>query len=309
MLFNAKGLVYYMLENIKKIINSESKKRLISNYISLSILQVFTYILPLFTIPYLVRVLGVEKFGLVMFAQAFLIFFNILVDYGFNLSATREISIHRGNKEKITEIFSSVMLIKFILIIVSFIILNITIFSFDIFTKNILLYRLTFLCVIGQAMFPVWYFQGMEKMKYITLVNIISKLLFTLLIFVFIQKESDYIYVPLLNGFGFILGGILSLRIIYKTFHQYFELQNFRILKAYFSESSQFFLSRIASVGYSNINTFLAGVLLAPSFVTYYYLADKIISVAVTIFDPIVQTVYPYLSTNFSTKFYIKLMH
>ena len=68
---------------------SKDKKRLASNFLSLSALQVFTYVLPLLTLPYLVRVLGVEKYGLVMFAQSVIMFFSILVDYGFNLSATR----------------------------------------------------------------------------------------------------------------------------------------------------------------------------------------------------------------------------
>ena len=113
-----------MINKIKNMVNSEDKKRLASNFFSLSVLQVFTYVLPLLTLPYLVRVLGVETFGLVAFATAFITFFNILVDYGFNLSATREVSIHRENKDKITEIYSSVLSIKFILIFVSLIILS-----------------------------------------------------------------------------------------------------------------------------------------------------------------------------------------
>ena len=95
-----------MLKKLKNIANTEDKKRLLSNFFSLSILQAFTYILPLLTLPYLVRVLGADKFGLVMFAQAFIMFFNLVVEYGFVLSATRDISIHRDDKAKITEIFS-----------------------------------------------------------------------------------------------------------------------------------------------------------------------------------------------------------
>ena len=297
-----------MLNKLKNIANTEDKRRLLSNFFSLSILQTFTYILPLLTLPYLVRVLGSEKFGLVVFAQAFIIFFNILVDYGFNLSATREISVNRENKEKLTEIFSSVMSIKFILIGISFTILSIIIFSFEKFSNNIDLYYLTFLFVIGQALFPIWYFQGLEKMKYITIVNITSKLIFTIAIFIFIQNETDYILVPILNGLGFIIGGILSLWIVHKDFNQKFQVQSFKILLMYFKDSSQFFLSRLSSVGYSNINTFLAGILLSPVFVTYYYLADKAVSVILTLFSPIVQTIYPYLSKKYNFVFLVKLV-
>lgn len=297
-----------LINKLKNIANTEDKKRLLSNFFSLSILQTFTYILPLLTLPYLVRVLGSEKFGLVVFAQAFIIFFNILVDYGFNLSATREISVNRENKEKLTEIFSSVMSIKFILIGISFTILSIIIFSFENFSNNIDLYYLTFLWVIGQALFPIWYFQGLEKMKYITIVNITSKLIFTIAIFIFIQNEADYILVPILNGLGFIIGGILSLWIVHKDFNQKFQIQSFKILIMYFKDSSQFFLSRLSSVGYSNVNTFLAGILLSPVFVTYYYLADKAVSVILTLFSPIVQTIYPYLAKKYNFVFLVKLL-
>lgn len=304
-------MIHYLIRLIKKlrnIANTEDKRRLLSNFFSLSILQVVTYILPLLTLPYLVRVLGTEMFGLVMFAQAFIMFFNILVDYGFNLSATREVSVNREDKGKLTEIYSSVMSIKFILIAISFTVLSIILFSFDKFSNNIDLYYLTFLWVIGQALFPIWYFQGLEKMKYITIVNIISRLIFTIAIFIFIRNEADYILVPILNGLGFIIGGILSLWIVHKNFDQRFQIQSFKILVIYFKDSSQFFLSRLSSVGYSNVNTFLSGILLSPVFVTYYYLADKAVGVILALFRPVVQTIYPYLAKKNSFSFLAKLL-
>ena len=296
-----------MISKLKNIANTADKKRLLSNFFSLSLLQTFTYILPLLTLPYLVRVLGVENFGLVMFAQAFIMFFNILVDFGFNLSATREVSINRDDKEKITEIFSSVMSIKFILIIVSFVILSVVVFSFEKFSSNWELYLLTFLMIIGQALFPVWYFQGLERMKYITIVNITSKLIFTLAIFAFIHNEDDYMLVPLLNGLGFIVGGIYSLWIISKHFHQKFIFQSKEAIMIHFKDSSQFFLSRLSVSIYTSTNAFVLGIFTNNTMVGYYSIAEKLYSAMQGVYQPIINTVYPYLSKNKNILFYTKL--
>jgi len=285
-----------LITKIKNTVNTEDKKRLLSNFFSLSVLQAFTYILPLLTLPYLVRVLGIEKFGLVMFAQAFIMFFNILVDYGFNLSATREISIHRDNKEKLTEIFSSVIIIKFTLIVISFLILSIIVFSFEKFSSDWELYYLTFLWVIGQALFPIWYFQGLEKMKYITIVNITSKLIFTIAIFIFIQNETDYIIVPILNGLGFIVGGILSLWIINKNFNQSFKIQSMQIVMMHFRDSSQFFLSRVSVSIYTSSNAFVLGLFTNITIVGYYSIAEQLYKAIQGFYQPIVQVLYPYVA-------------
>ena len=298
---------FFLIKKIKNIVNTEDKKRLLGSFFSLSVLQVFTYILPLITFPYLVKVLGVDKFGLVMFAQAFLMFFNILTDYGFDLSATREVSIHRDNKEKLTEIYGSVISIKTILIFVSFIILTIVVFSFEKFSSDWELYYLSFLLVIGSAMSPIWYFQGMEQMKYITIVSIASKLLFTILIFVVIQEPSDYIYVPLLNGFGFIFGGVVSLWIIYKKFKQPFVFQKFNTLIIHFKDSSQFFLSRVSVTIYTSANAFVLGIFTNNEMVGYYSIAEKLYQALQSIYHPIVRTVYPYFSKNKNLNMYKKL--
>ena len=298
-----------MFNKIKSFNNTEDKKRLMSNFFSLSILQAFTYVLPLLTLPYLVRILGVEQFGLVMFAQAFIIFFNIFVDYGFNLSATREIAVYRENKEKLTEIFSAVMFIRVVLIFIAFIILNLIVFSFEKFSNEWQLYELTFLWVIGQAMFPIWYFQGMEKMKYITIVNIVSKVLFTVLIFIVIQTPDDYLYVPLLNGFGFIVGAIISLFMIHNNFKQSFKFQNFKILKKHFLDSSQFFLSRVSVTLYTSANTFILGLLTNNTMVGYYTIAEKLYMALQSFYSPIVQALYPYVAKEKNIRLFKKIFY
>lgn len=303
----AQGKYNKVLALFKKLTNSEDKKRLLGNFLSLSGLQVFTYILPLITLPYLVRVLGVEKYGLVMFAQSFIMFFNILVDYGFSLSATREIAVNRDNKAKVTEIYSSVMTIKVLLLGASFAILSGIVFSVEKFTPDATLYLLTFLMVVGQALFPIWYFQGMERMKYITIINILSRVVFTVAIFVFVHNENDYVLVPVFNGLGACIGSVYALWLIRTSFQQRFEFQSLKNIKLHFKDSTQFFLSRVAVSLYTSANAFVLGIFTNNAMVGYYSIAEKLYQAIQGIYGPINQTLYPYVAKERNVKLYKKI--
>jgi len=298
-----------LIKRIKNIANAEDKKRLLGNFFSLSVLQIFSYVLPLLTLPYLVRILGVETFGLVSFATAFIAFFNILVDYGFNLSATREVSIHRENKDKITEIYSSVLCIKVLLIFLSLVIFSFIVFTFEKFSSHSMLYFITFISVIGQALFPIWYFQGMERMKYITIINIFSKVVFTIAIFVFVQKESDYLIVPLLSGLGILVGSLYALYIVKKDFNQSFVLQNMQTIKFYFKDSSQFFLSRVSVSIYTSANAFVLGFFTNNTMVGYYSIAEKLYIAMQSLYGPITQVLYPYVAKEKNIKLFKKIFY
>tara|TARA_B110000238_G_scaffold127878_1_gene138078 strand:+ start:440 stop:1708 length:1269 start_codon:yes stop_codon:yes gene_type:complete len=289
------------------IINKEDFKIISNNFFSLTSLKVLTYILPLITFPYLIRVLGIEKFGLIMFAQATMYYFEIVVDFGFNLSATREVALNAKKPNKLNEIISAVFSIKFMLLLFSFLVLIAVINLFDRFLQDSMLYYYSFLKIIALAFFPVWFFQGIEKMKYITLIDILSKSIFTVLIFVFVQSESDYILVPLISGVGYIVGTIFSLIYLFKRFKKSFIICSFSVIKKYFNDSLMFFLSRVSVSLYTTSNAFVLGLVTSNIMVGYYAVAEKLYMVIRQMYQPIVQVIYPYISKTRNVKFFKKL--
>ncbi|MCB1196069.1 oligosaccharide flippase family protein [bacterium] len=248
-----------------------------------------------------------EKFGIVSFAQAFIQYFIIATDYGFNLSAPREISIHHKDPHKISEIFSSVMILKLFFLFISILILLSVICIIPKFQEDSNIYLFSFGMVAGYILFPAWFFQGMEKMGYITTLNIIAKLIFTISIFIFVRSESDYYKVPLINSLGFITTGIIALWIVFKTFRVKLQFPDTTILISHLKNSFYFFLSRISVSIYTISNTFILGLLTTNTLTGYYEAANKLIKAVSALNQPIVNAIYPYMCRTKNKSFYKKI--
>ena len=287
-----------MLNKLKKLFGDKDRKNLFSNISSLMVLQVVNLVLPLVTMPYLVRTLGADKFGAVMFAQAFVMYFSILTDFGFNLSATRTIAVNKDNWNKVSEIFSSVIIIKSLLFAISLTAGLIIILSFDRFTEDKTLFYFSFLLVFGKSIFPVWFFQGIEKMKNITIFNALAKILFTIGIFIIIKSPEDYIFVPVINSMGFIIAGTAGIFIAINKYKVRFLIPSITEIYSHFKESSHFFLSRISVSIFTISNSFILGMVVSNQAVAYYSIAEKLYSAIQSAYYPITQGLYPYVANK-----------
>lgn len=231
-----------------KTITPKERKVVLANFFSLTTLQTINYILPVIVLPYLIRVLGPEKFGLIAFAQAFIQYFMILTDYGFSLSATRSISLCRGQKNKVCSIFSSVMTLKIILTFVSFLILIAIINLVPRFKHDWLVFVFSFGAVVGNTLFPVWFFQGHEKMRYISVTNIFGGIIYTACIFVCIKGPDDYLLAPLLNSLFFLFTGTISLYIAFSRFELEFFFQTYADIKQELRMGWDIFISIVREI-------------------------------------------------------------
>lgn len=269
-----------------------------SNFVYLSILNFVNIILPFLSFPYLVMTLGIEMFGLLAFASSIITYFQIITDYGFNLTATQQISAHRDNKEKIDEIVSSVFVIKFSLLIISGIVLFILVNFVAKLEEHKSIYLLSFIWVVGQCLSPIWFFQSIEKMKIVTILNVVGKFTFTALIFILVKNKSDYYIVPLVNGISFLLMGFVSLGILIFQYKVRFFIPKQETLVYYLKNGWHIFLSNISVTLYTTFILTSLGFFASNIVVGYYSIADKIIQVIRSLLSPVSQALFPFLAAQ-----------
>ncbi|MEQ8304005.1 MAG: flippase [Cyclobacteriaceae bacterium] len=279
--------------DLKKVIDQVRNERVFRNFFSLGILQFTNYLVPLITIPYLLRTIGVVNFGQVSLAQAIISYFIIITEYGFNLTATREVSIEKDNSTNVSTIFSNTITTQALLSLLSFACLIVLVYTIPFFISQRILFLNSFLLVIGQILVMSWFFQGIERMKFITCLNLISKSLLLILIIAFIKKPDDYIYVPLFYASGNILSGLISLWIIAKKFHVKYRAPQLRIIVKKLQDGFPVFISSLSVSAYINSNLIILGLFTSEINIGLYSAAEKIMQVVRQLLIVFSQSIYP----------------
>jgi PST family polysaccharide transporter len=274
------------------------KKRLIINFLFLATMQGLNLVLPLITIPYLLRVVGPSKYGIINIAQSFIQYFILFTDYGFNLVATRDISLAKDNRKQLSVIFSSVMFVRILLLSFSLLILIFLVLFIPKFGKESVVYYLTFGMVIGNALFPIWFFQGIDHMKVISILNIISKAIFTFGIFFFVKGSSDYLNVVILNSFGYLSIGLIGLYLVIFRYKVKLIRPSKEQIVHQLKAGWDIFISNLVTSLYTASNIFILSFFANNKIVGYYASAEKIVKAISSIIAPIIQTVYPFLSRS-----------
>ena len=288
-----------MFTRIRDLLKEKSHRQIVENFFSLSILNGLNILLPLITLPYLVRVLGPEKYGTVSFVLVVIQYITLLSNYGFTYSATRLISQNRNDLNKVSVYFNSIIHIKIFISLVILLILMICVFYIPKLQKEYILYLMGAGIVFGDVLNPTWLFQGMEKMKYLTLTNFISKITFTILTFFVIKQVSDYPYVCLLTSIGYLFSGIFSTFFAFYIFKIRLLLPKREDYIFQLTEGWYIFVSTLGMNLYRNTNIFILGILTKDSIVGLYSAAEKLVRALQTPVTPVSEALYPYFSNRF----------
>lgn len=288
-------------------IKSMLKRPMVSNFISLVLLQGVNYVLPLLSFPYLYYVLGVERWGLISFGYSFIQYFVMFTDFGFNLSGTKYIAEHRQEPKEVNLYLNSAFVGRLILGMLSFIILLAVILFVPRFQIEATFYLLYFGIIIGNIMFPMWFFQGMEKMKYITIFNLIAKSLSLLPLFFIVRHPNQYIYVPICYSLGYIIAGGFSIYFIYyKTAMKWYIPPIHKICFA-LKDSSSYFLSRASLSLFATSNTFVLGLVCGNTITGYYAAAEKLYQAYDQLVFPFSGVLFPHMAKTHDVSFFRKI--
>ncbi len=286
---------------------SAEKKNLFKNFTAMGIIQILNYVIPFVTLPYLARVLAVDKFGLIFFAQAIMDYFSRFVDFGFNQSGVRELAIKRENPHKVSSIYTSIMFARLGLLLISFLILSVIVFGFEKFRQDWVIYYFTFLSVLGNILLSTWFFQGMEKMKFITYLNVLTRFISLVCIFAFIRGQDDYYLVPLFNSLGILVAGLASVWLAIHHFGVKLYIPKFKEVWLKLRNSSEYFLGNVSIALYQSANAFVLGLCVSTTMVAYYVSAQKIYLAIYFMYIPFYNAFFPYMSKNKDIKFWKKV--
>jgi len=256
--------------------------------------QAASYILPIITIPYLARVLGPHAWGVVVFAQGFSNWLSRLLEYGFNLSATREVAARRTETGEVADIVCGVLGAQALLVAgagLASIVAALTVPSFQ---DRELYVVLAWLAAIAQGLNPLWFYQGFEDMRLPALLSVTARLIATGGVFVLVTSPEDgWIVLALQVVAGLAATGI-AIGMIYRRVPA--RLPTLRAAWGAFVQGWRVFLLRGSITLYSTANVFLLGLFVPPNQIAFYGAAERITNACYDSLSPISQALFPHMS-------------
>ena len=287
---------------------AKNNKTIVQNAGYLSIIEVIRLAMPFVALPYIISTIGARNYGLAVFAQTIISYFTIFINWGLDISAVKDVSVNRNKPQKLNKIVSTVLGIKFVLFLLSFAVLLICIMTIPFICEHKWLFIFAFLSCLSEVLFPVWFYQGIEKMKYLTLIRTTAIAFYTTSIFLFIHSPSDYEKVVLLQSLGNVIAGCLSLYLLFVVNKVRLVLPKYQFMKTTFVESVPFFMSRISVLFNNTMAKTISGIFLTMEAVAAFDLAQKIATAALIPTQMMNQAVYPHIAKTNSISFVRKYL-
>lgn len=286
------------VDSIKQILKSKSLK----NGIWLYALQFFNTVIPLLTVPYITRILGAKGYGTFSIALNLVMYLQVIVEYGFALSATRKVALEDSN-QNLNKLFTEVTLCRFILYGVSMIFIG----CYLIFSNNTLEQSICLLILAG-SLFGYcfqenWMFQGKQDMKFISITNMIARVITTISIFIFVNNANDIFVYCILYSLSPIISNAIGTVIAIRKYNLKFVKLKINDIKNSFISGSYVFFTQLSSKVFGAIGITFLGLFATEYEVGVYSAIYKIPYMLMLLWTPISQVIYPISSKNITNDF------
>ena len=273
------------------------KSKLWSNIWNQFLLYGFSSLVPFFLIPFLLSHIGVEKYGLINFALAFTFYFQVINEFGFDLSNVRHVVDNRNSPNELGKVFSSILACKGLLVLLSLCVYIPIIYLVPYFHSEIILYVLAFIRLLGIVITPYWLFRSLEDVKYITRISILVKVICVFPIFITVKEPDDYIKVMFFFALETFVSGVLALYVGVKRYSLILSTVSFSDIKYFFKDSLPFFSSTFLLRITTNSNAVLLGFFSGDYAVGLYTAAEKLHNVYASLVSPLLSHIfYPYFT-------------
>ena len=277
----------------------KTKKDIFSIF-SILLFQFANYALPLFSLPYLSRTLGLGFFGKVSFFQSFVYYFSLIILYSFDITVTREIALNKDNKQKVKNIFSSATTARLYLFILSSIIYFSLVFSLKKCEGNYLDFFLAYLVNLGFVFTPTWFFLGIDDSVKVSIINFLVKSVFTIMILLLIKSPSDYIYVNFSQSVSQIIVAILFMWFVWYKYAINYKIANLKDTISLLNNGWDYFKTNLVITLYTVVNPIILGMFVNDIEVGIYSLTYKVVSVLSSfLIVPLNMFVYPKINVLF----------
>lgn len=272
-------------------------KRLVSNAVSMGAVQLFNLGLPLLWLPYLGRVLGVEQLGQIAFSLAISQIFIVLTDYGFNLSAPKAIALNQNNIKQVTEIWCNITAARLLLSALGLVVLILSASIFEKIGNDLPLILCAYIAVLGNAIYPQWLFQGLERLQVISALQVATRIVILGMIILLVRNKSDIYWATALQSGGSLLGGLISTPFILKAIDtKEIRWPSHFLIARQLIDGWHLFISTASVSIYTTCNAVVLGLLVTPTALGYYHVAERLIRAAQSLYGAVSTALYPYTS-------------
>lgn len=272
--------------------------RLRNNIMALGAVQVGNFLVPLLALPYLARVLGPQAYGQVVWVQTVMLFGAIWVDFGFGWSATREISAHRQDAQRVARLSANVWALQWgLFLLFALAVLSVSWSRAD--QGAWVLYAAGLGLVLGQVLLPLWLFQGLEALRDMAIIQLAGKVLALPMVFVWVQGPQDQVWALLFFSSSSVLAGVLALGWVLHRRLVVPVMPEWAGMWSAIKEGSVLFSSRALISLYTTLVPLAVGWWAGPVQLAYFNLADRFRQAVQALLAPVSQALFPRMSWLF----------